>query len=197
MVRMLKYLLVTGLIVLLLFKTGSYFLRKNISETYQQSIRYAPFDVIIVPGIPYDSLNPNRMMKARMFWAKNLFDKGIARHIIFSGDAVHSPFVEGKCMKTIADSLGIPSNKTFSESKALHGVENIQLGMNMGKELGFKTMAIATDPFQFAYLRYYEKRDMISYLPMPVDCMKTYDRPLPAIDTREMRVESFIPLKER
>jgi hypothetical protein len=197
MVRFLKYLLIIAVIILLLFKTGSYVLRKSVAETYRESISEAPFDVIIVPGIPYDSANPNKMMKARMFWAKNLYEKGVTRNIIFSGDAVHSPYIEGKCMKIIADSMGIPADKTFSESKALHGTENIELGMELARTLGFKKMAIATDPFQFAYLRYYEKRTIISYLPMPVDCMKTYDRPLPAIDTRDVKVDNFVPLKER
>ena len=52
------------------------------TATYNKSLKNAPFDVVIVPGLPYDSAKLNPLFKARIFWAKELYDKGIAKHII-------------------------------------------------------------------------------------------------------------------
>ena len=194
--RLFKILAIVLVVIILVAKASSVLLRQTMATIYSESMQLAPFDVVIVPGIPYDSANPNIMLKARMFWAKNLFEKVHTRHIIFSGNAVHSPYIDGQCLKITADSLGIPTARTYVELRALHGTENIDLGIAMAKQLGFKNIAIATDPFQTAYLKYYEKKNNAPYLPMPVDSIKAYDKSLPAINTCELKVENFVPLKE-
>lgn len=63
-------------------------------------------DVAIVPGLPFDTLKVNPLFKARMLWLSTSTKQGLPKNIIFSGSAVHSPYVEGQIMKMIADSLG-------------------------------------------------------------------------------------------
>ncbi|MCW5908198.1 MAG: YdcF family protein [Chitinophagales bacterium] len=169
------------------------------AKTYKRSITEGPFDAIIVPGIPYDSLKTNRILMARMYWAKHLYEKGIAANIIFSGAAVHTPFVEAIAMKIIADSLGIPSQHTFIEHHALHSTENVDYGMALADSLGFKKVAVATDPFQALFLRLHikDRQLPIAVLPFELDSMKTFNRPLPAINYSEAYVHNFIPLRDR
>ena len=88
-------------------------LKQNAVATYNKSIKNAPFDVVIVPGLPYDTASINPLLKARMLWAKELYDKGITRHIIFSGSAVQSPYVEAVIMKIMAEAMGRHSLTTY------------------------------------------------------------------------------------
>lgn len=197
MLRFLKWTVIVLLLGFLAFKLGSRAFRAHIQTTYTENIKQGPFDALIIPGIPYDTLEPSDMLKARMYWAKKLLNEGAAKNLIFSGDAVHTPYIEGCCMKTMADSMGLPPQHTFAETKALHGTENVDYGLALAKEKGWQKVAVATDPFQTFYLKEYEKKNAVLYLPFEVDCMKTFRQPLPVIDASEARVNNFIPLKDR
>ena len=166
-------------------------------NTYQSAVKQAPYDVVIIPGIPYDVGRPNKMLKVRMYWAKKLYEQGLTRNIIFSGSAVHTPYLEGVFMKVVADSMGIPSAHTFSETKALHGTENVDNGIALAKQLGFKKIAIATDPFQSIYLIKFEQKNTIPYLPFPLDSLNVFDKQLPKFDATSAFVKNFIKLDDR
>ena len=107
----------------------------------------------LLSRVPYEKEKTTSVMKMRIWWAKHLYDSGFTRNIIFSGSAVYSPFVESIAMKVIADSLGIPADHLFSETKAEHSTENIYYSWKMAKQLGFTKIALATDPFQSRMLR--------------------------------------------
>lgn len=143
----------------------------------------APFDVIIVPGYPYKAARHPELFNIRMHWAKNLFERGLTKNIIFSGAAVQTTFIEGKLMKQFADSLGIPSQNTFEETEARHSNQNLVKGKRLAKKLGFKKIAVATDPYQFSYMT--KLVDIftpgMSLLTFPTDSMGVYYLPLPEI----------------
>ncbi len=192
--------MVLSVLIGVLVYVSSRQLKRNTIKAYNLNVANAPYDVIIVPGIPYDSSKENILLKVRIFWAKNLFDKGIARNIIFSGGAVHTPWVEGKVMKIMADSLGIPTSNTFAEDKAEHGNENIYYSYSLAQKLGFKKIALATDQYQNSFLTsFIEKRTPdVALLPVSVDSFPVYDkRQLPIIDAREAFINNFIPLNKR
>lgn len=180
--------------------TGCDIIKQQLSAAYLRNLPQAPFDVVIVPGTPYDSARISPIYKARMFWAKALFDKGIARNLIFSGAAVHSAYIEAQTMKTMADSMGIPGGHTYIESRAQHSLENVAYSIELARQLGFKKIAVATDPFQ----AYYFKRHLnvkvlpIALLPFSLDSMPLYyKRNAPLIDARQAKIENFIPLERR
>lgn len=194
--RLLFYLLV-GVVVMV---SSSCSLLSYISEEQlSHGIKKGPYDAIIVPGNPFDSAQASSIFRARIHWAKKLYDDGIARNIIFSGAAVHSPYKEGLAMKIIADSLGIPSNHTFVETRAEHSTQNVDYGLLLADSLGFKKVAIATDPFQAVYVRHYLKqKDMdIPVLPFEPEGMITLNQPLPPVNCQSAYVHNFIPLRER
>jgi uncharacterized SAM-binding protein YcdF (DUF218 family) len=172
--------------------------RKSVLKKYEHAKTVRPYDVIIVPGIPYEKENTSTIMNMRLQWAKHLYDSGFTHNIIFSGSAVYSPFVEGKAMKTIADSMGIPSNRTFYETKAEHSTENVYYSWKMANEMGFKKIALATDPFQSAMLKSFMKKYCPGVASIPVFIDKiNLDIPLPVIDTTSCYVSDFISIKER
>ncbi len=168
-------------------------------NTYKRAISSGPFDAIIVPGNAFDSVMANRIFRARIYWAISLYEKGIARNIIFSGAAVYTPFVEGLTMKIIADSLGVPPDYTFFETRAQHSTENIDYGLQLADSLDFKNVAIATDPMQAIYVNHYlkQKNRRMPVLSFELDSMIPYNRPLPMVNAQVAFVENFVPLKQR
>lgn len=168
-------------------------------KSYERALVEKPFDVIIVPGVPYEKENTTSVMKMRIFWAKHLYDSGFARNIIFSGSAVYSPYVESIAMKIIADTLGIPADHTFSETNAEHSTENVYYSWKMAKEMGFEKIALATDPFQSRLLRSFTKKYCpgVKAIPIVFDRLQVDDKPLPVIDVTRAFKENFVSIKER
>lgn len=160
-------------------------------------MKHAPYDAVIVPGYPYKTEDRNKILfNVRIFFAKELFEKGLAKNIIFSGGAAHTPYVEGRIMKIIADSLGLPPEHTFVEDKAMHSNENAKYGTQMAKAMGFKKIAIATDPYQFSYMTlllkfYAPKTGILTFDPKQ---MPDYNKQLPSVDSTGSLVKNFVPI---
>lgn len=172
----------------------------HVTKAYQKNVADGPYDVVIVPGLPFDTLKVNPLLKARMLWAKHLYETGVTRNIIFSGSAVHSPFVEGQIMKMIADSLGIPTEHTFVEAEALHSTENVEYGYSLAQRLGFNKVAVATDPFQNLFLKNFAGKHNVPlpFLSFSIDSMPEYTRQsIPSVNHEDAYVMNFIPLKDR
>lgn len=169
------------------------------NKSYEAAKKDKPYDVIIVPGVPYIEGEENEVMKMRVFWAKHLYDSGYTRNIIFSGSSVYSPYVEGIVMKIMADSLGIPSIHTFSETKAEHSTENVYYSWKMAKQLGFKTMALATDPYQAGLLRSFTKEYCPEIKPIPIifGAMGIGDKKLPVINATSAYMKDFVSITVR
>lgn len=173
-------------------------LPERVTRANKKYLKNAPYDVVIVPGYPYKSNDQYKMLfNIRVFFAKELYEKGLTKNIIFSGGAAHTPYMEGRIMKTIADSLGLPAEHTFVEEKSMHSTENAKYGTKMARKMGFKKIAIATDPYQFSYmtliLRFFAPRTKI--LTFPPDQMPDYNKPLPLVDSTDAFVKDFVPIE--
>ncbi len=168
-------------------------------KLYALAQKENPYDVVIVPGIPYNPNSTSSIMRMRILWAKHLYDNGLTRNIIFSGSAVYSPFIEGIAMKVTADSLGIPSAHTFSETHAEHSTENVYYSWKMAKAMGFKKIAVATDPFQSIALRGFIKKYCpdVELVPMVVSKLMIDVTEIPIIDPTGALVSNFISLPDR
>ncbi|MEO5594049.1 MAG: YdcF family protein [Chitinophagaceae bacterium] len=160
------------------------------------------FDVIIVPGVPFENNVWDRVMKGRVYWSKYLYDKGIAKNIIYSGSAVYSPYYEGKIMALYAEALGIPKSHIYKESRAEHSTENIYYSYKLAKKLGFKSIAVASDPFQTKLLRRYIRKKVdpgIPVIPFVADTLKVIEPGMidPTIDYQQAFKKDFISIKQR
>ena len=195
-------LILLGIISFLLFSScaDQKFARKYFAKAKQA----APYDVIIVTGIPYnDSTSSGLIFAARVLWAKYLYDHGIAKNIIFSGSDVSTPYYEGKAMKIVADSLGVPPAHTFAEIRAEHSTENVWYGLKMAKKMGFKRVALAADPFQVKMLRGFLKKrcDNIDYIPIVYDSVirdrNNWHAQMPKVDFSGAYEPKFVKLSDR
>lgn len=184
-------------IILILFSiliVSSCSLDRVVHRKNKKGYKHAPYDVMVVPGYPYDAPSNKELFATRLHWAKTLYDRGIAKNIIFSGDAVHTPYYEGKLMKLFAIQLGIPAEHVFSEDEALHTTENIKYSKKLADKLGFKKIVFATDPYQFSYMT-----SLVNFLApgtplltFPTDSMAYYSTyQLPEVDIQSAFMENW------
>lgn len=168
-------------------------------KLYRQADLAKPYDVIIVPGTPYNGKHWDYKMKGRVLWANYLIQKGIAKNVIFSGGAVYTPYVEAKVMALYAEALGLPNEHIYIEDKAEHSTENVYYSYVLAKKLGFTKIALATDPFQTNLLRKFTKEKFqlpITHIPFLIPILKKIDGVHPRIDVTSAKVENFKSIKE-
>jgi len=194
-------LLFTGLALALGLMLGSCSFSQKTSKRLLHKASAHTYDVIVVPGIP---LQPGQkwdsIMKARVFWSKYLYDKGIAKNIIYSGGAQYTPYIEAKVMALYAVALGIPAKHIFIDTLAEHSTENIYYGAKLAKQLGFTTVALATDPFQAKQLRSFtwlRMKTKVTIIPVVYDTLRTLSLHDPVIDPSPAIKKDFVSIKQR
>lgn len=161
---------------------------------YRNVTRYKPFDAIIVPGVPFKDGSWDSVMKARVLWSWILFKNGIAKNIIYSGAAVYSPYKEAVIMGLYGRKLGIPSDHIFYDTLARHSTENVFYSYQLAGRLGFKTIALATDPFQSFMLRGFTHKRFatpIYHIPFINDSIRAYNHLNPRINPASAKVAHF------
>ena len=167
----------------------------------KKSRKEGPYDVIIVPGIPFEAdKGAGLIMKARVKWAHYLVSNGIAKNVIFSGSAVYTPYTESRIMGLYAEQMGIPAENIICETKAEHSTENIVYSLRMAEKLGFKKIAIATGPFQSAFLDNYVKDHslQVSFIAIPLLYNGNVGpEAFSGIDPSPAFVVDFVSLKDR
>lgn len=167
-------------------------------KLYKKAEANKPYDVIIVPGVPFDGKAWDYKMKGRVLWADYLVKQGIARHVIFSGAAVYTPYVEAKVMALYAEALGTPAECMFVEEKAEHSTENLYYSYLLAKRLGFGKIALATDPYQSTMLkRFIRKHQLpVARIPFRIKTLMKIDHVHPSIDASPAKAEHFKSIKE-
>jgi len=159
----------------------------------------APYDAIIVPGVPLEDGKWSDVMKARVYWACFLYQQGIAENIIFSGSAVYTPYIEAKVMELYAEQLGIPVDHIYLEKEAEHSTENLYYSYKLSQKLGFKNIALTSDPFQSKVLeKYAYKFNLpVDFLPVVFPILDSIPKIDPDIDESKAFVENFVSIEER
>ncbi|MBS1634662.1 MAG: YdcF family protein [Bacteroidetes bacterium] len=159
-----------------------------------------PIDVAIVPGLPLYHGQCDTLLKTRILWSVFLYKKGLVKNILYSGNAVYTPWVEGRSMALLAMQLGVPAEHILIDTVAEHSTENLFYGHKLAREKGMKTFALATDPFQCAMLYKFSYRhipDKVHIIPVLYDSIRPMLGATLAIDTNLTKSASFVPLEER
>jgi len=154
------------------------------------------YDMIVVPGVPLVDKKWNATMKDRVFWSKFLYEKGIAKNVMYSGSAVYSPYREAEIMAMYGEKLGIPKENIYTEIKAEHSTENIYYSYKKAKKLGFSTIAFASDPFQTKMLRRFTRKIVshdVAFIPIVYDTIQPMEAIYtdPSIDYEKAYVNDF------
>ena len=106
------------------------------------------YDVIIVLGAPAtNECHPSLMMQQRVSKGIELYKKGLASKIIFTGSSVANNCVEANVMYEYAVSKGVPDSTIFVEPKARNTYQNAFFSVGIMKQNKFKSAAIVTSEF--------------------------------------------------
>ncbi|MFT4526278.1 MAG: uncharacterized SAM-binding protein YcdF (DUF218 family) [Granulosicoccus sp.] len=186
-------------IVLLILLTITAF---SISPAQAKKKPRVVYDAIIVPGYPFTPNGKmNMIYKMRLHWAVELYNTGVAKNIIVSGSAVHTPYVESKIYALYLIEMGVDPQHIHIEDRAEHSLENVYYGMELAKKHGFESVAVATDLFQSGMLQILGKKHKleVDYLPANIGFIisKRWNSFTGEIDYQIAFVEGFVPLKER
>ena len=190
-----------SLLAAVIFLQACSFSDKTTQNYYQKALTNS-YEMIAVPGVPFNETGWDSTMKARVYWAKYLYDKGIAKNIMFSGSSVGSPYFEGEIMAFYAIALGIPKEHVYSEIKAEHSTENLYYVFLKSKKMGFKSLALATDPFQAKQLKRFAREKIgedVGIIPIVFDTLKKMQPFMinPTIDYHKAYDSNFVSLKSK
>lgn len=166
----------------------------------EQCRKIKPIDVAIVPGLPLFHGQWDTLLKTRILWSVYLYKHGYVKNIIFSGNAVYTKWSEGGCMAAIAKKLGVKEEHIFVDTIAEHSTENLFYGNELARKHGFKTVALASDPFQCGMLYKFARKRMdtkIHFLPVIFDSIQNSFNVNVILDTTQNIKRDFIPLAER
>ena len=199
----LKFILLSGLfaIAIILLLQSCMFSGRATGRLLKKASNES-YDLVVVPGVPLENGKWSDTMKARVYWSKYLYDKGIAKNIMYSGGAVYTPYVEAEIMAMYAEAIGIPRKHIFTESKAEHSTENIYYSYKKARKLNFKKIALASDPFQTKMLKRFTKSNVskdVVLIPIVFDSLRKTESTMkdPVIDYHKAFVSDFVSLPER
>ncbi len=82
------------IVLLSMLYAGCSLFRPTPAKLFKRALKNQPYDVVIVPGVPFDGNSWSMAMRGRVIWASYLVNKGIAKNVIFSGGAVYTPYIE-------------------------------------------------------------------------------------------------------
>ncbi len=199
---LLRFILFATLVI---STTSCFIIRNNFytnpATCYTEALADQPYDAIIIPGCPHDSVKGwDRIVKGRVYWALFLYQKGIAKNVIFSGSSVYTPYVESKVMALYAEQLGIPKEHIFIETQAEHSTENLYYSYILGKQQGFNSIALATDPVQSSFLVSFKRKFKLTdlkFVPIIYDTLMVMNKIDPIIDASSAHVVNFVALPDR
>lgn len=197
-----RILLIAAIFSMMMLGLQSCFLSSAESKQLLSEKIPQTYDVIIVPGIAFQNHQWDRVMKARIYWSKYLYDHGITKNIIYSGSSVYTPYCEAKIMSLYAEAIGIPKEHIFLETRAEHSTENIYYSYKLAKKLGFEHIALASDPFQSKMLKRYARSYVspdVAVIPVIFDTLKAMEPTMidPVIDCSQAYDLNFVSITER
>ena len=172
------------------------------TEAYYKKAESKSYEMVAVPGVPFTEAGWDSTMKARVYWSKYLFDKGIAKNIMYSGSSVYSPYYEGEIMALYAIAIGIPKENVFTETKAQHSTENLYYVYLKSKKMGFTRLALATDPFQAKQLKRFARVRIskeVGLIPIVFDTLRAMQPNMtdPKIDYQKAYNSNFVSIKSK
>jgi len=82
-------------IVFILMVQSCYFLGPSPKQRLAKALATDTIDVAIVPGLPLYKGKWDTLLKSRLLWSEFLYRKKYVKHLIYSGNAVYTPWIEG------------------------------------------------------------------------------------------------------
>jgi uncharacterized SAM-binding protein YcdF (DUF218 family) len=134
--------------VFLVFFAFALVLYGNYLTLPTQNTNAVNFDTLLVLGtstLPDGSLSPEQ--RERTLEGVRQYKAGVARHIIFSGAAAHTRWVEAHVMAQFAETQGVPASAVIEESQALDTIQNIFYSATIMHQHGWSSAEVISSPY--------------------------------------------------
>lgn len=121
-------------------------------------------DVIVVLGSPSQANGKtSAIQRSRVDKGVEIYNKGLANKILFTGGAVGNNIVESETMKKYAIRKGIPASNIFTETKSSNTDENVSFSFEIIKTQKFKKVIVVTSTYHTRRARH-----LFSHLPLKI-----------------------------
>jgi hypothetical protein len=170
------------------------------SVYFQKALENEPYDALIVPGFPHIKDSMTSIVQNRVYWSWYLYNKGMVKNIIFSGNAVYTPYREAEIMAMYAIQLGIPAENVFTEIQAEHSTENLYYSYKIAEEQGFKRLALGTEIAQSSFIysvNNHRFKIPVDFIPIVYDTLRTIEKVKPEINQESAVDTGFVSILER
>lgn len=104
-----------------------------------------PLDAVLVPGCPTRTDGTlSRCLWARTLQAHRLWEDGLTRRFVVSGNAAANPYLEAEALEAGLVALGVPRDAIVRETQALHSDENAAYTLAICEEHGWSRLGIVS-----------------------------------------------------
>lgn len=105
------------------------------------------FDALLVLGYPANQDGtPSPEQRERVLEAVREYQAGVAPIIIFSGGAVHNPFIEADVMAKLAKDSGVPARAIVEEPRARNTIQNVEYATQIMRAHQWDSVEAITTP---------------------------------------------------
>jgi uncharacterized SAM-binding protein YcdF (DUF218 family) len=140
----LRKVLIVVLAVVLVVIVAAAFVYRNIPN-HNTDLAY--FDTLIVLGNPAEADGtPSPEQRERTLEGVREYKAGVAPHLIFTGGAAHSRYVEADVMKDLAVAQGVPPRDITVEDQAQNTIQNIYYSEQIMEAHGWKSAEVISSP---------------------------------------------------
>jgi uncharacterized SAM-binding protein YcdF (DUF218 family) len=117
-------------------------------DRYGQTDRAHRAGAIVVLGAAVNAYGlPGASLRARTLHAVDLYHRGLAPVIIFTGGVGKNPPAESQVAAALAMRRGVPSSAIFLEETSTSTWENIGNTAQICRELGAQSVVVVSDPY--------------------------------------------------
>ncbi|MBN1205970.1 MAG: YdcF family protein [Myxococcaceae bacterium] len=125
-------------------------------DRFGQRERAAPADALVVLGarvLPGGV--PSGALFARVEKAVELYQRGLAPRLLFSGGVGAHPPSEAQVMRSLAMRLGVPAEACLLEEQSHSTEQNARFSAELLRSLGARRVVVVSDPYHLLRARQY------------------------------------------
>jgi len=125
-------------------------------DRFGQRDRALPADAVVVLGARVLSGGiPSGALQARVEKAVELYQRGIASRLVFSGGVGDHPPSEAQVMRALAVQLGVPVEACSLEEQSHSTEQNARYSAELLRSLGAQRVVVVSDPYHLLRARQY------------------------------------------
>jgi uncharacterized SAM-binding protein YcdF (DUF218 family) len=119
-------------------------------------------DAIVVLGAAQYNGRPSPVLQARLDHALDLYDRGLARHLIFTGGTgVGDTVSEAEVSRRYARDHGVPSSAIMTERDGLSSAQSIRAAAALMQSAGLESALLVSDSYHMMRLELLARRSHI------------------------------------